>query len=153
MDRSNENSGSPEASAVRSLCEQFNRSFAHWRIELNPSDLSRGKSAFISSQGWAIWTLYAEDKDGEYLDYYAAHRMTNDRHVRIRADGTTEHLPAINTMRILSKDPEENARLGEEFVRHNRQVDALLREKGFGMTGMEPVSISINRYLVLEDEE
>lgn len=28
-----------------------------------------------------------EDGRGEYLDYYAAHRMTEDAHVRLYADG------------------------------------------------------------------
>jgi hypothetical protein len=137
---------------MRSLCALFNESFAHWQIELRPSDLTRGRSGFISSHGWAIWFLYNEDEFSEYLDYYAAHRMTTDTHVRLRPDGAAEGLPAISTMRLLSEDPEENARLGEEFVWHNRNVEELLREKGFRMTGMEPLSIAINRHLALQDE-
>jgi len=150
--RADENGGNPTASAMRSLCNLFNRSFAHWRIELEPSHLGPGQRGFISSQGWAIWVLFEEDEEGVYLDYYAAHRMTTDCHIRLRPDGASESLPAISTMRLLSEDPVENARLGEEFVRHNRETNALLRDKGFGMTGLEPLSITINRHLALEEE-
>lgn len=153
MERRNGPPADRKIEELRALCDLFNRTFAPWAIELSPSDLAPGRTGFISSQGWAIWFLLGADEGGRFLDYYAAHRMTNDRHVRIRPNGALESLPAISTMRFLSADPEENARLGRDFVRHNRQVNALLREKGFGMTGREPLSISVNRYLALEDEE
>jgi len=41
-------------------------------------------------------------RGAEYLDYYASHRMTNDRHIRLREDGSEEHLPMVSTMRPAS---------------------------------------------------
>ena len=44
--------------------------------------------------GWAISYVFGED----YLDYYAEHRMTNPRHVRIHAEGLCESLEAPQDM-------------------------------------------------------
>ena len=100
----------------------------------------------------AVWYLFGEDEWGEYLDYYASYRMTDDRHVRLREDGPTEHLPAIRTFLIRSRDPEEDARLKAEYLEHNRRVGRLLREKGFGVAGDEPLSVRVNRHLRLGGE-
>ena len=82
-----------------------------------------------------------------YLDYYASHRMTDDRHVRLREDGPAEHLPTIHTFLVRSRNPEEDARLEAEYLEHNRRVGRMLREKGFGVAGDEPLSVRINRHL------
>lgn len=57
--------------------------------------------------------------------------MTDDSHVRIYQDGHIEHLPALNSFRLVSKDPEEDKRLEEEYYQHNQQVARELAEKGF----------------------
>jgi hypothetical protein len=75
--------------------------------------------------------------------------MTDDNHVRIREDGGTESLPAMSTFRIVSQDPEEDARLEAEYLDHNRSVGRMLEQKGFGVAGDEPASVGINRYLRL----
>ena len=71
------------------LRRRFNRNFAHWEIELPIDALSPGLVWLIVQRGWTIWTrFYVGAEDGrEYLDYYATHRMTNDRHVRLYAGG------------------------------------------------------------------
>ena len=79
------------------LRQRFNRVFAHWRIELPGDAMSPGVVWLIVQRGWTIWTRFdigAED-GRERLDYYAMHRMTNDRHVRLYADGVEEGLQAM----------------------------------------------------------
>jgi hypothetical protein len=49
----------------------------------------------ILKAGWSIRYRFGKDERGLFLDYYAAHRMTNDRHVRLRSDGTREDLPVM----------------------------------------------------------
>jgi hypothetical protein len=137
------------------IVERFRHDFGPWGIALPPEharDRRRGK---IVASGWAIWYLFGSDDRGEYLDYYASHRMTNDRHVRIREDGGEESLPTVESMRPASRDPEEDARLATEHLAENRRVARMLEEKGFGMEGGEPGGVQVNRYLALrmDDED
>jgi hypothetical protein len=132
------------------LERDFAARFAHWEITLPPGTVERRAGGRIVHQGWAIWYLVGEDERGVYLDYYAAHRMTNDRHHRLREDGTDEDLPTIQSMRLVSPDPEEDARRAAEHLAGNREVARMLEEKGFGMAGDEPGSVQVNRWLTLE---
>ncbi len=134
---------------MQKIEQRFGRAFAHWGIALPPEDVEARRRGKIVASGWAIWYLFGEDERGGYLDYYAFHRMTDDRHVRIREEGPTEPLPTIGTFRIASPDPEEDARLKVEYLEHNRRVGRLLRDKGFGVAGDEPLSVQINRHLRL----
>ena len=130
-----------------SIEQRFERTFAHWDIALPPEGVTERRRGKIFAGGWAIWYLFGSDEQGGYLDYYASHCMTDDRHVRLREGGLTEHLPAIRTFRIVSPDPVEDARLKAEYLEHNRRVGRMLREKGFGVAGDEPLSVQINRHL------
>lgn len=89
------------------LC--FAESFAMCGICLPQDDVVNRRSGTIIKAGWAIWCLFGSDEKGEYLDYYASHRMTNDCHVRIYADGQCERLPSISEFHLTSQDPQENA--------------------------------------------
>ncbi len=93
--------------------------------------------------------MFGSDEKGEYLDYYASHRMTNDRHVRIHAGGEEEDLPTIQEGRLCSQDPTEDKRLEAEYYAENQRVAELLHEKGFSLKGDEPGGVRINRYLHL----
>jgi len=126
---------------------QFNDYFAHWEICLPSEDVANRRKGRIFKAGWAIWYLFGSDKRGEFLDFYASHRMTNDRHVRLYADGTSEGLPTITEFRVCSNDPEEDKRLEAEYFAENRRISELLEAKGFGLSGEEPVSVSVNRAL------
>lgn len=90
---------------------------------------------------------------GGRLDYYASHGMTDDRHVRVREGSPAEHLPAIRTFLSRSRDPGDDARLRAEYLEHNRWVGRMLREKGFGVAGDEPLSVQTNRHLRLGGDE
>ena len=138
---------------MRRIEGRFRLAFAPWGIALLPEHVRERKRGKIVASGWAIWYLFGEDERGEYLDYYASHRMTDDRHVRIREDGSAEPLPTISTFRIVSGDRKEDARLEAEYLDHNRRVGRMLEEKGFGIEGDEPGSVSIIRYLRLGGEK
>ncbi len=129
------------------IIEQFNRDFAHWGIRL-PLDAVREKGrGKIIKAGWAIWYRFGVGSKGEYLDYYSAHRMTDDRHTRVYEDGQIENLPTIISMYRVTDDPEENSRIRAEFYAKNQEIAAMLAEKGFGISGEEPGAIQINRFL------
>ena len=134
---------------MRSIERRFRLAFAAWGIALPLEDVEARRRGKIVGGGWAVWYLFGSDERGGYLDYYASHRMTDDRHVRIREDGGTEPLPTISTFRIVSQDPEEDARLEAEYLEHNRRVGRMLKEKGFGVAGDEPLSVQVNRHLRL----
>ena len=107
--------------------QRFDAQFAPWGIQLAAETLTPNSRGKIEQAGWVIEYLAGADEKGPYLDYYAAHRMTNDRHVRISADGSVEDLPALGDF---SFNGEES-----EFFERNRQVTAMLRAKGFGQRG------------------
>ena len=111
--------------------DRFNDGFQAWGIRLPPEDITNRRSGKIHKEGWAVWYLFGSDYDGDYLDYYASHRMTDDAHVRIRSDGQIESLPAMQSFRLCADDPEEDKRLEAAFRAENRGIRRLLREKGF----------------------
>ncbi len=67
---------------IRRIEAAFAEDFFHWGITLPPDDVRQRRQGEIAAAGWAIWYLFDSDERGEYLDYYASHRMTSDRHVR-----------------------------------------------------------------------
>lgn len=131
---------------------RFRESFSHWRLQLPRAAVKNRRRGKIVEAGWTIWYLFGSDESGEYLDYYASHRMTNDSHARIYADGRVEGLESLWEMRQSSNDPDEDARLENEFWEHNERVAKLLEAKGFGLTGDEHGSAIVNRGL-LESRE
>src|SRR5438477_12918830 len=131
---------------MKKIESEFNKEFSYWDIRLPADDIAQRRRGKIAKEGWAIWYLFGTDEKGEYLDYYASHRMTNDRHERIYSDGR-RGLPSLNDMREASKDPEEDARLQAEFYDRNQKIAAMLEEKGFGIEGDEPGGVQINRSL------
>jgi hypothetical protein len=131
----------------------FARGFGLWHIALPEPDVVARRRGKICKGGWAIWYLFGEDEKGEYLDFYSAHRMTNDSHVRLYENGDPVSLPELKSFRIGSHDPEVDARLKAEHLAENRRVQALLQAKGFGLTGDEPGGVQIQRYQLLRDEE
>ena len=87
----------------------------------------------INEAGRTIQFLFGTDDKGEFLDYYATHRMTNDRHVRIYADGETVDLPTVSDMIVYPKGstPEDEKRIEADYYAENRRVAELLKAKGF----------------------
>ncbi|MFN0020338.1 MAG: hypothetical protein ACKVP0_18930 [Pirellulaceae bacterium] len=114
------------------IAECFNDDFATWKIRLPKNHVKASKAGRISKRGWSIQYLFSpEDCDQPYLDYYASHRMTNDRHVRVFADGKKEYLPVLDDFRFCSDNPKEDAALQKEHQQRTQGVLKVLQEKGF----------------------
>lgn len=122
------------------ISEIFNKHFCHWGITLPEESTKNRESGYIQDAGWLIQYCFGEDENGDYLDYYAAHRMTDDSQVRIYANGKVENLPALEGMFLTSEDPIEAKRLEEEHDERNRKVLEMLVRKGFD-------KFTINMYL------
>ena len=137
---------------MRRIEEHFRQAFQVWRIQLPRESVEKRQRGKIVEAGWTIWYEFGSDEDGEYLDYYASHRMTNDSHVRIYEDGRVELLESLWELRPTSENPDENARLDDEFWKHNERVSRLMDEKGFGLQGDEHGSAIVNRGLLQSRE-
>lgn len=133
------------------LRQRFNRVFANWEIELPVNAVSPGVVWQIVQRGWTIWMRFdiGADDGREHLDYYAMHRMTNDRHVRLHANGDQEDLPAMAAGYSIPQGATETERkeARRKHFAHNQAVEKLLDEKGFVMTDQAHGSALINRYL------
>ncbi len=130
----------------------FNRFFETWSIELPKEAVKNRQRGKIVKSGWTIWYLFGTDEAGDYLDYYASHRMTNDRHVRLYANGSSTGLNSYCSIRRVSDDPEEDRRLENEFWERNERVSRELEAKGFGLEGDEHPSTIINCVLISSRE-
>ncbi len=106
--------------------------FANWNITL-PQDAVAARSAGeLRQAGWFIRYQWHEEDTDLYLDFYASHRMTNDRHVRIHEDGTLEYLPAYLDMMVHNPAiPGDKERAQREYDAYNRGVGQELRKKGW----------------------
>ena len=118
--------------------------------------MSPGLVWLIVQRGWTICTrLDIGAEDGrKRLDYYAMHRMTNDRHIRLYADGEEEDLPAIAEGDVIAQDATEEERetaRTEQFA-YNQAVEKLLQEKNFVTTDQAHGSARLTRYLQTHPE-
>lgn len=136
------------------LRQAFNSQFAQWKIELPTGAAAPGVVWLIVSAGWTIWTLFGNEDGREFLDYYATHRMTNDRHARIFAEGHEVGLPAIEGGYVVPQGAttEEEAELRARHFARNQEIERMLDDKGFVMTDKAPMSAQINRYLQTHPE-
>ena len=133
--------------------EAFNSSFANWDICLPESAIKARERGRIVERGWTIWYLWGSDEDGDYLDYYASHRMTNDRHVRLRADGRRENLETVQEFRVEPRDPAKAEQAKADFHARNREVRRVLDEKGFTLDeGVHPSVAIRHQQLTLDDQ-
>ncbi len=126
----------------------FAREFGPWKISLPEEAVVARAQGKICVLGWAIWYRFGTDEEGEFLDYYSSHRMTSDSHVRIHEDGREESLEILSTARLVSEDPVEDAELEKAFRAKNQRINQKLAEKGFALTGEEPLAVILNRLLV-----
>ena len=142
-----------ETTGIDLIESTFNRDFANWDICLPRQAIASRQAGRIVESGWTIWYTFGSDEGAEYLDYYASHRMTNDRHVRLHADGRVEGLEAIAEMYATSADPEEAAQAKADFHARNRDVRRMLDEKGFTLEGVVHPSVAVNHYLLTGGDE
>ncbi len=129
----------------------FNKSFSGSEIAIPPEDAHLRKRGKIIKSGWTIWYLFGRDENGEYLDYYASHRMTDDSHVRIYDNGKTLCLPSIASFFVTSENLQRAAELQAQYYEKNKKIQEILCAKGFCLDGNEPISIAINRKLACDE--
>ena len=142
------------AAARERLRQRFNREFADWEIELPADAMEHGVVWIIVQGGWTIWTRFDVEYGRERLDYYAMHRMTHDRHVRMYSDLEDATLPTMSEAYSYRQDATEaeKAEAEAEYYARNREVAKFLKEKGFVMTDQAHPSAALNRYLQTDSD-
>ena len=118
--------------------------FSNWDIRLPTESIQERQPGEIQSHGWNIQYKFGTDDEGRgYLDFYASHRMTNDRHERIYTTGEIKGLPATKEMIIYPPNATESQKdqARREQLEHNREVWKELRRKGFRWIAMTPYEI------------
>ncbi len=113
------------------IAQAFRADFANWGLEIPPEALASREPGSIQAAGWLIQFTFGRDSRGEYLDYYASHRMTDDSHVRLYETGRRQRLASIAGMYVTSSDPGEARRLEAAYLRRNKRVARKLATKGF----------------------
>ncbi len=123
----------PDPRSIFPAAQKFAERFATWGIRLPMPALVARKPGHIYSEGWFIWYRFGLDQWGEFLDYYANHRMSGESHVRIRDDGREEYLLTMSNLMPTSSDPAEAERMKIEYYARNREIAQMVREKGFDL--------------------
>ena len=107
----------------------FAHYFQAWGLRLPPDAIASRSPGEVEGAGWHVRWVVAPD--GSHLDMLASHRMTNTRHVRLRADGEMEDLPCYHELVIWN---EEEGETREEAAAanqaHNRRIGEMRRAKG-----------------------
>lgn len=111
------------ADDLSNIGSRFARYFAHWGIELPEIAVAGRKRGELFQAGWSVRWLFGFDEKGEYLDFYAVHRMTNDRHLRIHENGEVTELEALSELILVGNE--------KEYYARNRRVGRMLKAKGF----------------------
>lgn len=116
----------PMAAVQRRIAETFNAYFDAFAIRIVAEDVVVGARRTLRHDGWAITYRVDPDLAGmPTIEFYATHRMTNDRHVVIAADGSLDHQDAIKELLIIS-GPDSV----EKFHAHNNAIEDRLRSRG-----------------------
>jgi hypothetical protein len=118
---------------VKKIAKVFATYFKNWGIRLPAKALERRRPGQIQSRGWTIQYRFGKGARGVFLDCYATHRMTNDRHFRIYESGETKDLPAAVEMYVYPIDvtKAQEKKMTAEYEKHNAGVAGLLKRKGF----------------------
>ena len=96
----------------------FEEYFSHWNIELPDKTLNERLNGYTNdSSGWLIQYCFGIENGLEYMDFYAYHNMTNDRHIRIYENGEAKDLPVYYSGYIIDSDGSKKA-----FEEHNTEV-------------------------------
>lgn len=117
----------------------FARIMSHFGHQLPEEDVIHRRRGRIGDPedgdygyGDTVYYLFGQDEQGEYLDFYMAHRIAGDTHGRIREDGRYESLDVVSPFGpVVSDDPEEYARNQAEDQAEVSRIHALLAAKGF----------------------
>lgn len=112
----------------RALERAFAKNFSNVAIGLDATSPPLGE---LQGHGWLIQYAFGCDEHGDYLDVYASHRMTNDRHVRLRPSGSVDQLPALSTLMAVLEPSGDREQTEDAFYARNRAIAGSLIAKGF----------------------
>ena len=102
---------------------RFAQYFANWDIRLPTGAVEFEEPGWVRQCGWSIRYVFGNDADGSYLEFYATHRMTNDRRVRVHGSGQMKDLEALSTMFGYDpKVPGDRERAARENRRRNTRI-------------------------------
>ncbi len=122
-----------QPAGIERIAEIFARYFQNWQITLPADHGTTRQRGAIQQAGWMIQYMFGHDEHGDYLDYYAQHRMTNAVHERIYANGDVQYLPAEHEFMVFHNNatPEQKQQIEQEYYAYNRAIGEMLRDKGF----------------------
>lgn len=115
---------------MSSIEELFAACFEPWGLTLPDGAIGRSEAGLVAGSGWHVRYVFGADERGDYLDFLASHRMTDQRHVRLREGVEPEDLPALQEMYSHAGTEADRRRARQEYVDYNREIGALLRAKG-----------------------
>ena len=111
--------------------EVFEEYFQPLCVPLPEENLHDRTAGQTEGEGWYVDFVFGANEKGEYLDFFAVHRMTNSRHNRIYSDGTQIGLEYVREWGYaVGATDEETRRNREEMCEHNERVYEILRKKG-----------------------
>jgi hypothetical protein len=140
---------------LKRIKDIFEQRFEAWKVRLPIEDAEARRPGFLRQVGGSgsIRYVFRHGEKGEYLEYYSFHRLGGDSHRRIYASGEVEDLDVLQTMYMVSDDPEETKQRGAEMHERNRKLLEELDRVGLRAGGPVPNSFEINAYLVTGDRD
>lgn len=113
------------------ISEELACYFANWDINLPAGSEAAGSRGAIFKAGWNIHYLFGQEDGERYIEFYAVHRMTNDRRHRIYESGRIEELETIQQLFIYDPKVEGSKEESERHCHeHNRRVAEELQDVG-----------------------
>jgi hypothetical protein len=114
------------------IAEAFNWYFGQFGIRIRPEDVVTGARRSIGDKGWRIdYRVDPDDAGLPSLEYYAGHRMTNDRHVLIWADGYRQRLDAMEGFIVWNPNVPGSREAAEQAARErDGAIRRYLRDRG-----------------------
>jgi hypothetical protein len=125
------------------IVDAFNAYFSNFDIRIEASNVAVGTRHELCKRGWRITLRVDPDDAGSpSIEFYATNWMTDDRDVRIWADGRVERLELIREGYAYNPEVQGSKDSSErEYLTHNRKIADELRAAGLFPEG------DINAYL------
>ena len=103
----------------------FDEEFGAWGIVLPEADLRERRGGSVAGRGWSINYRFGVEGGVEYLEYFAAHRMTNDTLNRIYENGVKEVVGYCQVF-YAADDPQAE----RDYTEHNRKFYDEVKSRG-----------------------
>ncbi|TPN86803.1 hypothetical protein [Aquimarina algicola] len=109
----------------------FENYFSENEIKL-PEIMETEKIYDLGIGGWSIKARIYGTQELYHIDFFAVHRMTNSRHMRLKPDGSLEGLENLWEFgyQVYENNPEKTERERLKRIKENDKVMKILNEKG-----------------------